>query len=61
MSAAEQAEPSRRERLTKMVLVTELGPPETARERVEAALGRELAGFLIEALSRQVRPGSSSP
>jgi hypothetical protein len=57
----ERLEPSRRERLAQLMLVPSLGPPVTPRERVEAALGREFAGFLIDALSRQVGPGSSSP
>ncbi len=45
-------------RLAHLVL---LPPFATARERLDAALGPELARFLISALTAQGRLGSSSP
>jgi hypothetical protein len=54
--------PPRTEHLARLVLVPGLPPLPSPRERVEDALGRELAGFLISALSgSHGRLGSSSP
>jgi hypothetical protein len=45
-------------RLAHLVLVPAYSTP---RERLDAALGPELAGFLLAALTAQGRVGSSSP
>ena len=45
-------------RLAHLVLVPAFSTP---RERLDAALGPELAGFLLAALTAQGRVGSSSP
>lgn len=55
-------DPPRTQRLARLLLVPALPPQPSPRERVEDVLGRELAGFLISALSgSQGRFGSSSP
>jgi len=55
-------DPPRSHRLARLLLVPALPPLPSPRERVEDILGRELAGFLISALSEsQGRFGSSSP
>jgi hypothetical protein len=55
-------DPPRTQRLARLLLVPALPPQASPRERVENVLGRELAGFLISALSgSQGRFGSSSP
>ncbi len=55
-------DPPRTQRLARLLLVPALPPLASPRERVENVLGRELAGFLISALSgSQGRFGSSSP